>query len=154
MGQDARVRSWGSPLTDKQVYLEIKYLGIYGLSLLIAAARIYRPASSPAIQLLDDRKRRPRRDVTRVSATNVRPQEDSFVPSPNLILGSVRPCDLWTVTAHANRKGNCVRGLVHLEGTFLVVQFAIVSESGLCNPCKIPKRRGVDLSSLLHRSAT
>jgi hypothetical protein len=28
------------------------------------------------------------------------------LPRPNLILGSVGPCDLWTVTAQANRKGN------------------------------------------------
>jgi hypothetical protein len=41
----------GARCPDRQVYLEIKYLGIYGLSLLIAAARIYRPASSPAMMI-------------------------------------------------------------------------------------------------------
>ena len=39
-------------------------------------------------------------DVTRESATK---DENSFVPSPNLVIGSVRPCGLWTVTAQTNR---------------------------------------------------
>jgi hypothetical protein len=41
------VKAWRGSLYRKQVYLEIKYLDMYGLSLLIAAARIYHPASSP-----------------------------------------------------------------------------------------------------------
>ena len=53
---------------------------------------------------------RPLSDVTQESATKVKPHENSF-PSPNLILGSVSPCDLWTATAHANRNGSWVRAI-------------------------------------------
>src|SRR5882724_9784595 len=56
-------------------------------------------------------KSRPLSDVTRVSTTKVKPHENSFFPSPNLILGSIRPCDLWTVTAHANCKGNWIQAI-------------------------------------------
>jgi hypothetical protein len=44
-----------------------------------------------------------RRAVTRERATKVRQQENSFLQSPSLILGSVRPCNLWTVTAQARK---------------------------------------------------
>jgi hypothetical protein len=46
---------------------------------------------------------------TRERATKVKPVENSFFPSPNLILSRVRPCDLCTVTAQASRRGSCVR---------------------------------------------
>jgi hypothetical protein len=89
----------GVRFPDRQVYSEIKCLGFYKLSLLIAAARISYPASSPVpIQLLDEKE-----TVERCNTTKVGPQEKSFLPSPNLILGSVRPCDLWTVTAQGDQ---------------------------------------------------
>jgi hypothetical protein len=136
--------------TCQFTYSQIKYLGIYGPSLLIEAARIFCPASSQnlhpsPIQLLDETKKRVLRDVTRESATKITPQKNlnSFLPSPNII----RPSDLWIVSAQANRKGSRVRaigcncdskepevingvigtiGISYLQGSLLVVQSAIL----------------------------
>ena len=42
-------------------------------------------------------------------ATNVSPQENSFLPMSTITLFSVSPCDLWMVTAQASLRGSCSR---------------------------------------------
>ena len=46
---------------------------------------------------------------TREQATNVRPEENSFVPMSITTLSNVRPCALWIVTAQASLSGSCSR---------------------------------------------
>jgi hypothetical protein len=70
-------------------------------------------------------ERRPLRDATQESATKVRPEENSLEPSPNLILGSVKPWDLWMVTARSKRKGNCVRTIGRNSDSKAVFEGAI-----------------------------
>ena len=46
---------------------------------------------------------------TRVQATNVNPVENSFLPMSMTALSSVRPWDLWMVTAQESLSGNWSR---------------------------------------------
>ena len=39
----------------------------------------------------------------------MRPDENSLLPTSITTLFSVRPCDLWMVTAHASLRGSCNR---------------------------------------------
>lgn len=47
----------------------------------------------------EEEKRRSVRHLTRDMATNVRPAQNSFLPTSITTLSSVSPCDLWMVIA-------------------------------------------------------
>ena len=46
---------------------------------------------------------------TREQATKVSPEENSFLPMSTTALSSVRPWDLWILTAQASLRGSCSR---------------------------------------------